>query len=132
MDTVEEVNNNETNTQSNDQIDNILIDIKKLIGLLEEDDSFDVDVLININNAIDTLWELGVINKPYNRVQNDTTWTQIFGNECSQLDMIKTYIYLKTKLIFDPPLNASLLESLRENIRETEYRLNISYDPEKL
>lgn len=119
---MENVNNN-TNT--------ILNDIKRLIGILPEDESFDIEILININNAIDTLWELGVIQKPYIRVDKNTEWIQLLGENPQELDMIKTYIYLKVKLVFDPPLNSSLLESLKETIRETEYRLNIAYDPEK-
>ena len=104
----------------------ILIDIKKLLGLSEEDKSFDKDVIININSVFNTLSQLGV-NDNYERLKTgEETWDDFYPENSEDfVELIKTYMYLKLRLIFDPPLNSSILNSFKESIRELEWRLNI-------
>lgn len=106
----------------------ILTNIKKLLGITKEDTSFDTDVLININSAFTTLRQLGIGPSEGFRITGyDEEWDEFISDD-EMLDSVKTYIYLKVKLVFDPPLNASLLESFERQIKELEWRLNVSVE----
>lgn len=108
-------------------MENVLETIKKLIGFGPEYGAFDVDLIININAALDTLKQLGVKVKRHLAVEGNEIWEEIFEDPES-IDMMKNYIYLKCRLVFDPPMNASILESIKETIKEYEYRLNLEIE----
>lgn len=101
--------------------------IKKLIGFQYDYTAFDVDILININSVFGILYQLGVINYPI-EITSTTTWAEL-NLDTDVLSMVKDYIYLKIKLIFDPPQIGSLNASMTERIKELEWRLNIASDP---
>lgn len=101
--------------------------IKKLIGFTIDYTAFDVDILISINSVFSILYQLGVISYPI-EITNTTTWSEL-NLETDILSMVKDYIYLKIKLIFDPPQIGSLNASMTERIKELEWRLNIAADP---
>lgn len=104
----------------------ILDTIKKMLGIHKDDDTFDIDIIVGINSAFTTLRQLGVGPEAGFSIVDDTKlWTD-FIPESERLDAVKTYIYLKVKLVFDPPLNASLLESFETTIKELEWRLNVA------
>ena len=101
--------------------ENILSVTKKLLGLSEEDHSFDLDVLIGINSAIGTLAQLGVTGITNIEVDDTTSYSDLVANEVI-LSMVKQYIYMKTRLAFDPP-HSSVLSSFNEQIKELEWRM---------
>lgn len=109
--------------------DSILTTIKKLLGIAEDDTSFDTDVIININMALNVLLQLGVGPKNgFSITGNTETWSD-YINDMSKLEMVKTYIYLKVKLIFDPPQSSRVIESIENQIKELEWRANVQVDP---
>lgn len=111
--------------------ESILLSIKKLMGILDTETHFDTDLIIHINSAFTTLMQLGLGDKEGFRITGEeNTWSE-FTQDYDQIESVKTYIYLKTKLVFDPPLNASLMESFKETIKELEWRLNVLVDKDK-
>lgn len=109
--------------------ESILTSIKKLLGIAEEYTHFDTDILIHINTAIMTLNQLGVgIDEEGFRVTSDADSWSDFIDDDDYLDEVKTYVYLKVKLVFDPPLSGAVMEAMKESIREYEWRLNVKAD----
>lgn len=106
-------------------MDSILTFVKKQVGIDEECEAFDVDIIGHINSVFVILWQLGVGPKKCYRIESESeTWDEFTqGNE--ELEAVKTYIGQKVKLMFDPPTNSSLLQALKESIAEFEWRLNI-------
>jgi len=109
----------------------ILTSIKKLLGISENYTNFDQDIIIHINSVFMILKQLGVgpQDEVFTIKDKTTTWDQ-FVDEDDDLEAIKTYIYLKVKLVFDPPLNSMVMEAHKETISELEWRLNINVEEE--
>jgi hypothetical protein len=107
-------------------MDSILTSTKKLLGILEEDENFDVEIMMHINSVFMTLSQLGVgPSKGFSIKDKSTTWAE-FVNEDHQLySSLPSYMYAKVRLIFDPPLSSAVLESLNRIISEFEWRLNV-------
>lgn len=110
--------------------ESILVSIKKLLGVSPDDDSFNLDILVNINSALQILNQLGIGAKDCVVVDDTAKWRD-FINEVQQ-PMVKTYVYLKVRLYFDPPANSFSLNSLEKLISELEWRLNIEYEDKKV
>lgn len=108
-------------------MDSILTSIKKLLGIDEECTDFDIDIIIHINSVFVILQQLGVGSKIFSIEDNTATWRDYLGEGYDDLSFIKTYMYLKVKLLFDPP-NGSVLESYKKSIDELEFRINVSVD----
>lgn len=107
--------------------DSILNDVKKLLGIMESYEHFDVDIIIHINTAFSTLTQLGVGPSDGFSITNKTeTWADFIGDDYLKFQSVKTYIYLKVKMIFDPPSNSSATEAIKSTISELEWRLNIN------
>lgn len=102
--------------------ESILVSIKKLIGLDEEYEVFDPDIITYINSAFVVLNQLGVgdLDDAFHITGKDETWSD-FG-EYNSLEMLKSYIAKKVLLMFDPPSSSSLLESTKNQIAEFEFR----------
>lgn len=105
----------------------VLTDIKKLLGFDEEYKAFDQDIVITINSALSVLKQLGVDVTAYVTIDGSEEWDDILG-EHADIEMIKHYVYFKVRLAFDPPLNASILESIKEQIHEYEWRINLEVE----
>lgn len=104
-------------------MDSILNSTKKLLGIMPEYEEFDADLVININSALMILNQLGVGPKEGFRISSaEETWSNFLG-ERNDLEAVKTYVYLKVKLMFDPPSSSFVLSSISEQIKELEYRL---------
>lgn len=102
----------------------ILNSIKKQLGIDPSIKSFDVDIIININSAIATLAQLGVGPEDgYFIVDEKNTYQEYIGDSISMYQQIKMYLYLKTKIVFDPPSSSYVLESFKEQAKELEWRL---------
>lgn len=104
----------------------ILTSIKKLLGIEEEYEHFDPDIIIHINSVFMILTQIGVGPPDGFAIEDKTAeWTD-FIKETPHLEAVKSYVYLKVKLLFDPPLSASVIESTNRMISELECRLNIA------
>ena len=103
----------------------ILNTIKKLLGIASDYKNFDTDIIININTVFMTLHQLGVGPKGGFHIESDKeVWDDYISDE-NNLDAVRTYVYLKVKLLFDPPLSSTVMESFRQQIQEYEWRLNV-------
>lgn len=111
-------------------MDSILTSTKKLIGLTEDDATFDTDIMIHINTALSFLCQLGVGPTNGFRIHDKSaTWTEFLGDD-PRLDSAKDYVYLKTKLVFDPPTSSAAIQSMESMIDEIEWRLNHAAESE--
>lgn len=104
--------------------DSILELVKKALGPDESYDYFDPDIIMHINSTFSILQELGVgPEQPFEITGPDETWADFF-QDTPPINLVKTYIYLKAKLYFDPPTSGVLHEALERQISEAEWRLN--------
>lgn len=104
----------------------ILNDIKTLLGPGVYDDCFDTDLIIHINTAISRLRTLGVgPEEGYFITGDKEKWSDYLGADSSLLESVKTYIYIKVRLIFDPPTNSSVLQAFQSKVDELEWLLNV-------
>ena len=109
-------------------MDSILNSIKKLLGLTEDYEQFDPDIIIHINSAFMILNQLGVGPKDGFTIKDaSSVWTD-FIPENSNLELIKSYVYLKVRLLFDPPLSSVVAEAINRQINELEWRINVTAD----
>lgn len=107
----------------------ILTSIKGLLGPDADYDVFDQDIIIFINSALATLTQLGVGPSGGFRITGATeTWSDFLG-DAQDLDSVKSYIFMKVKMAFDPPANGSVLNAYEEACKEYEWRLNVAVDP---
>ena len=106
----------------------ILTSIKKLLGVAEDYSEFDEDIMTHINSVFLNLAQLGVGPEEGFMIKDDTAEWEDFINDSVQLQAVKTYVYLKVKLLFDPPLSSSVTESINRMIAELEWRLNAAVD----
>lgn len=105
--------------------ESILITIKKLLGITKEYTNFDVDIIAHINTVFMTLNQLGVGPAEGFRIEDDSaTWTDYITDPL-KFNAIQTYIYLKVKIVFDPPSSSAVLEANKQTINELEWRLNV-------
>lgn len=103
----------------------ILNTIKEMMGIEIEETAFDNDIIVHINTVFFILNQLGVgPTEPFIIRDEYATWDN-FISDSANLESIKTYMYLKVKLLFDPPLNSSVIESMKNTINELEWRLNV-------
>ena len=109
-------------------MESILTSIKKLLGIEEEYTQFDADIIMHINTVFLNLTQLGVGPSEGFLIKDDTAIWDDFIGDSSQLQAVKTYMYLKVKLLFDPPLSSSVTESMNRMIAELEWRLNVAVD----
>lgn len=112
-------------------MDSVLTSIKKLLGITEEYDQFDQDLIIHINAVLMVLTQIGI--GPSNGMiikDSSTTWNDILS-DTSNIEAVKTYVYLKVKMIFDPPSSSSVADAMNRSINEYEWRLNINADSQK-
>ena len=106
-------------------IESILVSIKKLLGIAEEYTVFDPDLIMHINSVFMILNQLGVGPSEGFRIEdNSATWSD-YISDADDLDAVKTYIHLKVKLLFDPPLSTSVMNAMQQSVNELEWRLNV-------
>ena len=114
-------------------MESILISIKKLLGLAEEYTQFDTDVIIHINSVFTALTQMGVGPSEGFYIEDATAeWTD-FIPDLTKVHAIKTYVFLKVKLLFDPgSVGSSTLAAYERQIQEFEWRLHVECDKYKL
>lgn len=110
--------------------DSILLSVKKSLGLDPSLTQFDIDIIMAINTALNILTQLGVgPAEGFSISSEKETWDSFIGDEI-RLNMVKTYVWLRVRLIFDPPTTNALLDSVKTQITEYEVRLNYQVDPD--
>ena len=106
--------------------ESILTTVKKSLGIMEDVTAFDPDIIILINGAFFKLHQMGVGPEEIFRIEDsDATWDE-FCDE-GELDLVKPYIFLEVRMVFDPP-TASVLSSMEKIKAEYEWRLNVADD----
>lgn len=110
-------------------MDSILTSIKKLLGIAEEDTSFDQDIIMHINTVFTILAQLGVGPAKGFYIEDDSAIWDDFVSDDPRLNSIKTYIYMKVRMMFDPPATSSVADAMNKIISELEWRLNVTVDP---
>lgn len=112
-------------------MESILTSIKKMLGISEEYEYFDADLIMHINSVFSILTQLGVgPSEGFFIEDGNKTWNDFIPNS-PKLSSVKSYMYLKVKLLFDPPLSSAVIESMKQTINELEWRLNVAVDPAK-
>lgn len=109
--------------------ESILTSIKKLLEIAEECEHFDTDLIIHINTFLTRLYQVGVGTKGFFITDKTATWEDFLQDE-SKYQQAKTYVYLRVRLIFDPPTAGSAIEAFNETLRELEWLLCIDADSE--
>ena len=108
--------------------ESILTSIKKLLGITENYDYFDQDIIMHINAAFMVLTQLGIGPSEGFLITDDTdTWSG-FIDDSTNLGSIQSYVYMKVKLMFDPPQNSFTVDSMTKLVNELEWRLNVAAD----
>lgn len=106
-------------------MESILQSIKKMIGITEEYTAFDVDIIMHINSVFMILNQIGIGPEKGFSIQDETAlWSDFLPEGNKNFEAVKTYMYLKVKFIFDPPLSSSVMEAMKQMINELEWRLN--------
>ena len=105
--------------------ESILTSVKDQLSLMPEDESFDKEIIIFINAAFARLTQLGVGPVKGFYIQDDSTTWNDFVTDIGQESMAKNYIYLRVKMLFDPPTNSALTKHMEEQIAQYEYLLKI-------
>lgn len=107
-------------------IDSILTSIKKSLGIEESHKSFDHELVMHINTVIFELSQMGVgPQEEIFHIEDDLEiWTDYLG-DVKGLESVKSYIYLKVRLLFDPPTNSFVLEAMDRQITQLEWRLTL-------
>lgn len=110
-----------------DAKESILTSIKKLVGITEEYNHFDSDIIMFINSVFLDLSQIGVGSGDFQIVDDGDLWTDYLP-EGELLSAVRTFVYLKVKLLFDPPSNSGAVESINRQIDKLEWRINIEVD----
>ena len=111
-------------------MDSILTSIKKLLGIAEEYEHFDQDIIMHINSVFMILNQLGVgPSKGFMITDSAASWDDYLPEGSTKLESVKTYMYMKVKLMFDPPTSSAVMESINRIVNELEWRLNVAVDP---
>lgn len=109
-------------------MESILTSIKKMLGITEEYDQFDPDIIMHINSVFMILTQLGVGPETGFYIEDDTATWEDFLTDPTTLQMVKSYMYLKVRLLFDPPASSVIVECMNKSISEFEWRLNAEVD----
>lgn len=103
-------------------MDSILTSIKKLIGIDESVTSFDMDLIIHINSVLRIINQIGVGKEHFSITGSSETWNEFIDEH--DIEEVKTLVYLRVRLLFDPPSNSFVVTAIQDNIKELESRLN--------
>lgn len=105
--------------------DSILLSTKKALGIDATYDVFDPDLVMFINAALSTLEQLGIGPVGgFSIVDDAATWSAFLGGDPRYND-VKAYVYLRARLLFDPPSTSFLITAFNEQRQELEWRMNV-------
>lgn len=113
-----------------ESIDSILVSVKKALGIAKDYTQFDPDIIMHINSAFSVLHQLGVgTSEPYSITGNAETWDEFIVQH--NTENVRSYVFMKVKMLFDPPSTATMHEAYERQIQEMEWRLNVAVDPDE-
>lgn len=104
-------------------MDSILTSVKKIVGISEEDESFDTDLIMHINSVLMILNQLGVGPPEGFSISDKTSVWSDFIPESSSIEAVKSFVSLKVRMIFDPPTSSSVADAINKTISELEWRI---------
>lgn len=110
--------------------DSILTSVKKLLGLTEEYDAFDADIIMHINSVFTILTQLGVGPSDGFMIEDKNNKWSEFIEDMKLYQLVKSYVWLKVKLLFDPPNSSAVMECYKAQINESEWRLRTVIETE--
>lgn len=102
----------------------ILTSTKKILGIAEEYTAFDQDILVHINTAFSVLHQMGIGPANGFMIEDEgSEWTEFIGNDYA-LNMVRSYVFLKVRMLFDPPTTSFLLDAMEKQVQEFEWRIS--------
>lgn len=103
--------------------ESILDTVKKVLGLLPDVTAFDLDIVMHINGVIGSLWQFGVTSDASLAISDNTTlWSAITARQ-DILNLIRPYMFMRVKFIFDPPASGFAISAMTQQIQQFEWRL---------
>lgn len=110
----------------------ILDGVKKMLAIDKDYDAFDDELIMHINSVLATLNQLGVgPEEGFHITGRDETWFSFMGHD-DRLNDVRTYVYLRLRLIFDPPTSGFGVTSIKEQTKELEWRINVTRENGKM
>lgn len=107
-------------------MDSILTSVKKMLGITEDYKHFDQDIIMHINSVFMILNQLGIGPAEGFSISSDVeTWDE-FTNDDLTIESVKSYVYLKVSLLFDPPTSSNIMDAKNRLASELEWRLNVA------
>ena len=111
-------------------MDSILTSVKKMLGIEASYTHFDADLILLINSAFDTLHQLGIGPETKFSIQDETSkWEEFLVND-TRVDMAKEFVWLRTRLMFDPPSNSFVSDAMQKRLDELIWRMNVDVETE--
>ena len=107
-------------------MESILTSTKKLLNIAEDYPHFDADIIMHINTVFLNLTQIGVGPEEGFFIKDETDEWVDFIEDAIHLQAVKSYIYLKVRLLFDPPQSSAVIESINRQISELEWRLMVA------
>lgn len=105
-------------------MESILLSVKKKLGPGAEHEHYDPDIIDHINTVFMDLTQMGVGPSDGFVIEDDTTvWTE-FVPDIKKMAAVKSYMFLRVRLLFDPPTSSAVLEAMQRDIDRYEFRLN--------
>lgn len=112
-------------------MDSILTSVKKVLGIESSYTHFDEDIIIHINSAFFILNQLGVgSEEPFTIEDESATWRDFVSGK--ELELVRSYVYLRVRLLFDPPTNSFAVDAIKKQIEEFEWRLEVGAENNKV
>lgn len=110
-------------------MESVLTSIKKMLGIVEEYTHFDADLIMHINSVLSILNQIGVgPSDGFSIEDKEDVWID-FIPQSPKLEFVKSYVYMKVKLLFDPPTSSAVIESINRLTSELEWRILVATDP---
>ena len=113
-------------------MESILTSIKKLLGITEDYTHYDQDIIMHINSVLAILTQLGVGPETGFTITDKSAKWEEFISDAKYFEPVKTYVHLKVKTVFDPPLSSAVMESMNRTIGELEWRLQAAAETPRL
>lgn len=111
--------------------DKILSSVKATLGICEDDDSFDVEIVLHINTVLSNLTQIGVgPEEGFSVIDGSEPWSD-FIEDSKTLQNVKSYVFLKVKTLFDPPASSIIMDAYKEQMKELEFRMFVTTDNSK-
>lgn len=108
--------------------ESILVSVKRYLGIIDDCTSFDDDLMLHINSIFSVLTQAGIgPAEGFNITDSSTQWSEFLGEDM-RLSAVKSYMNLRVKLLFDPPTSSTLMQAIKEQIKELEWRMYIVKD----